>query len=97
MRLTMLPHDDTHVRMETLLEREEARSSQDILAQPGDGKLVHMCSMCKRIEERKGVWLELEDAVERFDLLRSDKPRLTHGLCPKCYESAMAALEDGLS
>ena len=60
-----------------LLDRRAVRSED----------LLRMCCMCHAIATERGVWLDLEEAVERLPPLRPEPvPPITHGVCPRCFE-----------
>jgi hypothetical protein len=48
-----------------------------------------ICCMCKRIRDDEGNWSDLESYIQS----RSGA-RFSHGVCPTCYENAMAAIDD---
>lgn len=52
--------------------------------------LLPICCYCKRIRDEQGNWQVLEHYIER-----RSKAEFTHGICPTCYEKAMAALRIG--
>lgn len=44
--------------------------------------------------DRKRLWVELETAIAERHLFDDAKPpRLSHGLCPQCFQETMDALE----
>lgn len=52
------------------------------------------CSMCKRVPIESDLWVELETAIAERHLFDDAKPpRLSHGLCPHCFQETMDALE----
>ena len=60
---------------------------------PSNGKLLRMCSWCKKIEMDQTRWSEVEDAVDELRLFERDKvPGITHGVCPSCSDQLMASL-----
>ncbi len=55
---------------------------------------VTICSWCKQVKVGDDEWVEIEEAVQRLHLFGQPVlPRLTHGMCPTCYQrlTAMAA------
>ncbi|MFN2316729.1 MAG: PAS domain-containing protein [Gemmatimonadales bacterium] len=51
-------------------------------------QLLPICAWCSRIQNSEGEW---ETTTEY--LARSPEIRLTHGMCPECYEREAAAAE----
>ena len=83
------------LRLRSRLLRSEAREAVPLLdrRRPRDGRLLRMCSFCKRVEAHDR-WCEVEDAVTSLRLFDSfSLPTLTHGLCYACYERATALLD----
>jgi hypothetical protein len=59
------------------------------------GTPMRICGWCKRIPTSEGIWLEVEEAVRSLNLFDDAQlPALTHGICPACHASMMAALAD---
>jgi len=57
------------------------------------GELLRICAWCKRIPMADGRWVEVEEALDRLDLLDAAVlPQLTHGICPACDATLDAAL-----
>jgi len=56
-------------------------------------ELLRICAWCKRIPMPGGRWVEVEEALDRLDLLDAAVlPQLTHGICPACEAALDAAL-----
>jgi len=72
-------------RME--MEREELINQlQDALAQvKALSGLLPICSQCKMVRDDSGYWSRVEAYIEQ----RSEA-RFSHGLCPDCYQKAIA-------
>jgi len=63
----------------------------------GAGRLVRMCSWCKKIE-RNQAWVKIEEAVEEVGLLDAlHLSRITHTICPECYRQMMREFRTALS
>ncbi len=78
-------------RVHSTVVRTESRPPQELLnpARPDDGRLLHMCSWCKRVDVR-GRWLEVEDAVRELELFASSVlPRISHTMCESCYADVL--------
>ncbi len=55
---------------------------------------VTICSMCKKIKVSPRQWAEIEEALVELRLFEVDEmPQLTHGICPSCYQEAIAKLD----
>jgi hypothetical protein len=55
---------------------------------PRDDELLKMCSWCGRVVGPDGSWLEIEE----LDVMDTPRlPRVTHGICPDCFEAVRAA------
>lgn len=85
------------VVFETRLLRSRSRAPLRLLdaAVTRSDALLTICGWCLRIPDASGAWMELEDAVAALHLFESaELPQLSHGMCPACYESMRAALDD---
>ena len=51
-------------------------------------ELLPMCCQCKKIRDDKGYW----NAVEAY-LLEHVGGKITHGLCPDCYQAALGEMQ----
>ena len=51
-------------------------------------ELLPMCCQCKKIRDDRGYW----NAVEAY-LLEHVGGKITHGLCPDCYQAALGEIE----
>ncbi len=94
MRLTGLPAGGAAFEVRVIAV--QARPAVALLdaGTPRRG-MVRMCSWCKRLPVPSGEWLEVEDALKVLDLLDATPlPAITHGICPRCHEGVMAALEE---
>ncbi|QJW96538.1 hypothetical protein [Frigoriglobus tundricola] len=68
------------------------------VAVPGTGtdskELLRVCGWCNKVFIG-GHWEEIEDAVEKLQLLqRSIVPALSHGICDPCYVAVKETLTD---
>ncbi len=51
--------------------------------------------MCKKILTSHSKWVEIEEGLTQLRPFEAvEMPRLTHGLCPNCYEGIVADLDD---
>ena len=79
-------------RME--LEREELiLQLQNALAQvKALSGLLPICAQCKMVRDDGGYWSKVEAYIEQ-----RTKARFSHGLCPECYQKAIAHHHEELS
>ncbi len=72
-------------RMET--EREELiQQLQSALAQvKALSGLLPICAQCKKVRDDGGYWSQVEAYIEQ-----RTEARFSHGLCPVCFETALA-------
>jgi hypothetical protein len=75
----------THRALETM-PRATVRLLDEHVPRTDD--LLRMCSWCGRVVAPDGTWREIEE-LEVFDTPRL--PRVTHGICPDCFETVSRA------
>lgn len=64
-------------------------------AVPRSSSFITMCSYCLSIRAHDEQWHPLEDAIERFEEFhQSPLPRISHGICPTCLETAMNEIDE---
>ena len=88
MHLSLLP--DNAIQFLAVILHQEPRQSVDFLGTPVDrsGELVEICSWCKKVFIPELGWRELEEAIEPLNLFEpGSMPRMTHTICPTCYDS----------
>ena len=89
---------DDHIEITSTILKTERRDPIRLLEkdQPRSTDLLRICSMCKKIAATRNNWVEIEEGLAQLKLFEARMvPQLTHGVCPDCYQSAMADL-DGL-
>jgi len=89
MKMEMIPLDQGKIEFTSYLEREEERRSVPLLEifTERSEEIITICSWCKLVRTEDAAWLDAEEAVERMSLFnRSQLPKLSHGICPVCYE-----------
>lgn len=94
LHIAALP--DQQIEITSTICRTESRSPVRLLdaATARSSDLVKVCSMCKKILVAPEKWIEIEEALARLKLFEADKmPRLTHGMCPTCFQAAMKELD----
>ena len=60
-------------------------------ASPGAVWLT-LCAWCDRTRVR-GRWIDAAQALEVIDAAGTHQPRLTHGICPTCFDEVNAQAE----
>ncbi|MBC7894313.1 MAG: hypothetical protein H7066_02815 [Cytophagaceae bacterium] len=56
--------------------------------------ILTICGWCMQVPVN-GEWLEIEEAITALGLFAgSATPQLSHGMCPACYSTMMATLDD---
>jgi hypothetical protein len=54
-----------------------------------------ICSWCTRIRRAEGLWVAVDQAVGQPAMWQEEPwPQLTHGVCPTCAASVLAALSE---
>lgn len=97
MELEISPLDDGKIRFRSVLVDKEPRKRMDILDSNVSraGKLLVMCSWCKRIA-MDNMWIDLDRAAEETNLFNTPKlPPISHAMCPTC--ESQVEREFGLS
>jgi hypothetical protein len=62
---------------------------------PRSHEMLTLCSWCKRIKIDDDLFVEAEKAAASLGLFGPTPPRLTHGVCPECFDRIRCEL--GLS
>jgi hypothetical protein len=96
LELTITPVPQLRLEFASRVIREESRNTVDLLKAEVErsGQFVRMCSMCKKVASSASEWVEVETAVVTLKLFELDKlPRISHGLCPECFEVGVAEVE----
>jgi len=97
LELVLSPLSDRHVKFTSTIIRIEQRDPVDLLdsSRIRSAGFIRMCTLCKRIAMSEGNWVEIEEGLTRLALLARDRvPRLTHGVCPDCFQTLVAELHD---
>ena len=53
--------------------------------------LLPICSYCKKVHTDQNYWEQVEHYVSQHTEIQ-----FTHGICPSCYEAALAKIDEGL-
>lgn len=97
LELFLSPLTDGQIEITSIIIRREFRDKVRLLEREAlrSRELIRICSMCKKIAIHQNTWVEIEEGVVQLRLFEVDEiPGLTHGMCPSCYEVAMANLEE---
>lgn len=55
---------------------------------------LNVCSICNKIQIGKSEWLEIDEAIARYNLLSEGHlPQLTYGRCSSCYGMLLQRLK----
>jgi hypothetical protein len=95
MEMRIAPRKAGELECVSTLLRTEARPAIPLFDAhaPRTGDFVQACSLCRRILDATGRWVEVERAVSSLDLFGSLRvPRLHHAVCPACHLEVRAAL-----
>lgn len=82
LEIRVFANDRDHLEIRSCIHSEVPR--QQWHANERTRAVLQMCSWCNRFHH-DGQWLEIEEAVDRYDLVNADiLPRSSHGICPDC-------------
>ncbi len=87
---------DEQIEITSKILRTEPHSAISLLSADTSRSMafVTICSMCKKIKVSPRQWAEIEEALIELRLFQADEmPQLTHGICPSCYQEAIAKLD----
>ena len=85
LTISSLPEDGLEFRICTI--HEDRRESIPLLEVQGERSLafLRICSFCKRVPERSGRWMEVEEAIATVEALRKKPPpKLVPCVCEDC-------------
>ena len=97
MELELIPDISGRILLKSSILKVEEREPNKFLETEinRSNEFVSMCSMCKKIVMSEGKWVEIEEYVVSTNLFEKEKlPKITHGICPMCYEITMKALKN---
>lgn len=94
LTLTVLPSQAILHSCVTI--RTERRPSTSVSAlQAPDQELMVACSWCNRIKQDER-WFSIDQLASQERLFqRPNLPELSHGICPACYQTLLASMNDG--
>lgn len=97
MELFFTPGDYGSIRITSKISKIEHRKPINILFMTNverSQKFLRMCSICKKIDLGKTSWVEIEEGLVSLGIFISEKPfKITHGLCPGCFNLLMSEIE----
>ena len=88
---------DGQIEITSTIVRAERRDPIRLLDKdmPRSSDFIRICSMCKKISTSHNKWVEIEEGLAQLRPFEaSEMPRLTHGLCPDCYQAIIPDLDD---
>jgi hypothetical protein len=94
MQITASTPDE--VDFQTNLVRSQPRAAIGLMdrATIRSDALLTICGWCMRVPV-SGTWVEIEEAISALELFEgSAMPRLSHGTCPRCYNTMLTTLDD---
>jgi hypothetical protein len=92
LQLIIKPLADNHIEFISQVIRTESRQSVDLLRSDIDRseELITLCFMCKKLKIDENTWEELESGINTLKLFHHERlPKISHGLCPTCYQMAL--------
>jgi hypothetical protein len=95
IEITVSLLENNIVEFNSTITKTESREPLDILDKsiPRSDELIKICSYCKKINVNDSCWLHTEHAIEKLKLFEKKQlPKLTHGVCPTCYDEMMKTL-----
>jgi hypothetical protein len=96
LKLFLSPLPDSQIEITSKIVKTEHRDTIRLLDKdmPRSSDFVRICSMCKKIAIFQSIWVEIEEGLTRLRLFEADEmPRLTHSICPDCYQIIIADLD----
>ena len=97
LKLFLSPLPDGQIEITSTIVRTEHRDPIRLLDEdmPRSNDLIKICSMCKKIATTQSKWVEIEEGLAQLRPFEADEmPRLTHSLCPDCYQVIISDLDD---
>ncbi|MGD1975351.1 MAG: hypothetical protein PVH37_21640 [Desulfobacterales bacterium] len=97
LKLLLSPLPDGQIEISSTIIRTERRDPVRLLDEniPRSNDIIRICSMCKKIFTTHNKWVEIEEGLAQLRPFEAgEMPKLTHGLCPDCYEFIIADLHD---
>ena len=95
--MTILPLPGRHLELHNRIIRLEDTEYNPLLDESGDRSedLLTICSWCKQVKADENRWLDSDELIRETDLFASSQlPKLTHGMCPTCFDMVRKAIAD---
>lgn len=87
--------DAVRFTVTSVLEERMLSAARAAIRMSESGALLTICGWCKRVPLASGEWGEIEAAVDELGLFDSESTmRLSHGMCPTCYDAVMGMIDD---
>jgi hypothetical protein len=96
IELKMSPKDKGAVELIGHVKKMERRNRVALLEKGSkkSDEFIRTCSWCKKVLVPNEGWFEIEEAIKRLKLMESTVvPKLTHGMCPSCYDKIIQQLK----
>jgi len=96
MRMQISYSEANQLTFRNRIMREENRPAVALLfnPRPASGKLLRMCSWCKKIQTANETWHEVETAVGMLGLFDEfPLPQITHSICKPCSVSLLSKID----
>jgi hypothetical protein len=90
MEMTVAGLEGGGVQFETRTLQQDERPRQELLDRyvPRSGRMLRLCSWCKRMDIGGERWGEIEEAAETLRLFEyKTLPPVTHGMCNPCFDA----------
>ena len=97
LTLLLSPLPDGQIEITSTIVRTELRNLIRLLDKDmtRSNDLIRICSMCKKIATTQSKWVEIEEGLAQLRHFEADEmPRLTHSLCPGCYQIIISDLDN---
>ena len=97
LKLLLSPLPDGQIEITSTIVKTERRDPIRLLDEdmPRSSDLIRICSICKKISTSRNKWVEIEEGLAQLRPFEAgEMPKLTHGLCPDCYQVIIADLDD---
>ncbi len=95
MQIAAAGRDAVEFRTELLVSQQRAAVGLMAAAAGRSDTLLRICGWCMRVPVAADMWVEVEEAIAALRLFEaSAPPQLSHGMCPRCHDTMLEALDD---
>lgn len=94
--LTLAPLPEDKIEFVCKIKKETKRDKIDILDKnlSRNENFIKMCSYCKSIKVDENNWMGTVEAIFHLGLFNEPSlPKISHGVCPRCYNKVIRELE----